>query len=766
MENPNQKYTIQTEQYDISFDEYTNFEKKFGYFSADGREYTVTERNTPRQWLNFMVNDSFASAAANDGSGFTAFKGFYMRVTKYYSPTDYLVRKLNGKRRIVLKRKDTGACIDLLESRDMKFIVKPGSVRYEGTNGSVEFRITLFVPDKDSCECWIIELNNKENGGSYELSVSEDIALLNMVLKTNDAYPDGAAKIINGGGWIMAVSENNRQFQTVCAGFGMKDGAAEFSKYTEESGDGKDFVYTRVILKKDIILPENEPVNEFVVSAAAGERSECKRLLDKYSCGDACISELDRINIKWDKIIHDNCCELPNKNLMNFLNVWMKNQVYLTMRYNRFDIMGFRDLIQDTWGHLLVSCNDCRKRLITAVSQMYKEGKFPKKFDPASDIVDAHDFMDGPVWIPIAVDGYIKETGDFGILDEMVTYKDGAGRETVKEHILKSLDYLYHSRGRNGLILMRRGDWFDGLEGINEYGEATTVWGTMAAFHAQNIMSALLPRIGDGKTAQMLDERSAEYKKIVNDAAWDGNWFVYAFIDDVPIGASRLKEGKIFLNPQTWSIISGIVDDKKRIRKMQHAINIYLSSIYGTLVMAPPYTKYGEKCGRIQKQRPGTFGNGSAYVHAAAFRVLAECELGNYDEALDLFMRILPNHPDNPDSRRTSEPYSVPNVYYGPMHPCAGLNLYTWFTAAPSWLLHIGFENILGVCADYDGLKIEAHDIDGWDKYSVKRTFRNTVYNINFVRSGKNAILLDGEPVTGNVINSAKPEAEVTVMFN
>ena len=145
------------------------------------------------------------------------------------------------------------------------------------------------------------------------------------------------------------------------------------------------------------------------------DSSECKRLLDKYSCGDACISELDRINIKWDKIIHDNCCELPNKNLMNFLNVWMKNQVYLTMRYNRFDIMGFRDLIQDTWGHLLVSCNDCRKRLITAVSQMYKEGKFPKKFDPASDIVDAHDFMDGPVWIPIAVDGYIKETGDFGI---------------------------------------------------------------------------------------------------------------------------------------------------------------------------------------------------------------------------------------------------------------------------------------------------------------------------------------------------------------
>lgn len=257
-----------------------------------------------------------------------------------------------------------------------------------------------------------------------------------------------------------------------------------------------------------------------------------------------------------------------------------------------------------------------------------------------------------------------------------------------------------------------------------------------------------------------------EYKRIVNDVAWDGKWLVYGFFEDgEPIGSARNLEGKIWLNPQTWGIFTGIVDDKTRVKKISDAVSRYLDTPYGALVNYPPYILYGERNGRIQNQRPGMFLNSSVYNHAASFKVFSDVKRGENDVAYDTFMRCLPNHPDNSDTRRTSEPFAVGNVYYGPEHPRAGMNLFTWFTAAPAWLIHGGFDEILGVKADFDGLRIEPHAPSDWEEYEVSRLYRGTRYRIKFIRSDEKGIRIDGKPIDGNLVLSDKPECEIEVRF-
>lgn len=764
IENPNAKYNMNMQRYDVGFDDYMNFEKSFGSFLADGREYTVTDRNTPRQWLNFMVNDKFASVAASDGSGFTALNSFYFRVTKFYCATDYLIRSLNGRRRIVLKDVENDGEYDLLaDCENMTFTVRPGEVVYKGSIGEIEFQFELFVPNDDSCECWIIRLKNAGGKKKYNLVVGEDLAFLNMYSEPKTAATARDVKVEVSEGELIASAKNALQSQTVYAVFGMERGDISVETYSEEEANGETFTYNKVDIAREVLLEEKE-TTVYVVSGADFDEQVCRQMRSKYTNEKEVLAEKNKMTEKWDKIIARNSCEIPDSNLQYFLNIWLKNQVYLTMRYNRFDIMGYRDVMQDAWGHLLVCPDETKNLVIEALSKMYADGRCPRQYDRYTDLLDDRDFMDSPVWIPIFICDYIKETGDFAILEEKTGYLYSDKVDTVLEHIMLSLDYLYHSRGKNGLVLMRGGDWLDGLNGINKYGEATTVWGTMAAFHAQNIIAEILERRGDKEEAKMLRERSAEYKQIVNTVGWDGNWYVYAFIDEEPIGSSKSPEGKIYLNPQSWAMLTGICDDAKRIEKMNRAISTYLMSMYGPHLMAPPYTKYGEKCGRLRNQRPGTFANSAIYLHAAAFKAMADCICGKYEDALDLLQRILPNHRDNCDSRRTSEPYCVGNVYYGITHPCHGMNLFSWFTATPSWLIHCGFE-LLGVKADYDGLKIEFHDIEGWNEYTVKKHFRGTEFIINFKRGEEKVIYADGEKQDNNIIVSDKERCYVQVIY-
>ncbi len=738
---------------DCDIDDYYLRDKTFGYFSEEGRAYVITDRNTPRYWVQYLCNDKIRSAVSNTGRGYIFYDGADYVTKQHEYNGNYMPRNVNGQRSLLFTVGDKTYDF-FYDAEEFLCTVRPGYVTYTGTLPGLLVRVVIFVAKQAPVECWCVDVQNVTDA---------DVALsISAVQHLN--YVQGEHSVV-------AILHDQKQVSSMNGAIGAIFTASRVDNLSAEAYTellDVECGFTKETLTASFVIGARKSIDWNVLSIAYRDQKDIPSALALASREES-DRELSRIQKGWDEIISANYCELPDQNLQNFLNVWLKNQIHLTFRYDRGgDVVGYRDGLQDTWGNLLVEPKRSRERLLLCLSYMMADGRCPRQFDKYGSKHDMRDFADSPIWAPIALNGYIKETGDRDILNTVIPYLDSDEKTSVEEHIDRALNYLYHSRGKNGLILMRGGDWADGLAGINRYGaDATSVWMTIAAFYAQNMMQEIYEYIGDRAKAERMAARSAEYKELVNRVGWDGSWLSYAFFEDgEPIGSHKNLEGKIWLNPQTWGIFTGIIDDERKIRKMASAVSRYLDTPYGAMVNYPPYVFYGERCGRIQRQRPGMFLNSSVYNHAASFKVFSDVARGAYDDAWDTLSRCLPNHPDNSDTRRTSEPFAVGNVYYGPDHPRQGMNLFTWFTASPSWLIHGGFSQILGVTPTFKGLTLEPHVSEDWDSYSVTKLYRGTLYHIHFVRSEEETgVWMDGVKQKGNTVYSKNKIAEVTVKF-
>lgn len=733
---------------DVDIDLYYTKDKTFGRFDENGRAYIITDRDTPRTWVQYLCNNKIRSAVSNTGKGYI----YHTRgkdITKQYetTPGNYMSRNYNGQRRLIV-RNDGVEKEFFTQADNFKCTVRPGYVVYNGDVGDLHIDVSIFVPLSAPCECWNVIISGCAASKELVLVATQEAVISKELFESNDEITELRVKnedIINT---FVANTVDGINAEKVC-----------------ESEGKRHFLRESLIAK---VSSDKDTFRWNIVSSAIFDESE-EAETKKYISSDVCDTELENIDKKWTEIINNNYCELPDKNAEFFLNVWLKNQVHLTFRYDRGDkFCGYRDCLQDSWGNLLVEPELSKERILMCLSFMLSDGRCPRQIDRFYFEHDMRDFSDSPIWIPIALNYYIKTTGDFDILEEKIPFMDSDEAATVENHIYRALNYLYNCRGKNGLVRIRSGDWADGLGGINKYGEdATSVWLTIAAYYAQNLMAEIYSENGQIEKADEMNTRSAEYKEIVNRVGWDGNWLIYGFFEDgEPIGSAKNLEGKIWLNPQTWGIFTGIIDDKKKIDKISRSISRYLDTPFGAMVNYPPYVFYGERCGRIQKQCPGQFLNSSIYNHAASFKVFSDVKRGAYEDAFDTFARCLPNHPDNSDTCRTSEPFCVGNVYYGPNHHRYGMNLFSWYTAAPSWLIHAGFDEILGVKPTFKGLELEPHVPEEWTEYTVKKLYRGTMYNIHFVKnSTEKSIYIDGVKQAGNIVSSNNKTCEVTVMY-
>lgn len=751
-----QRFSLDYSFYDIEFDTYINKAKKFGRFIEDGRAYVIEDQHTPRQWFQYLCNDKIRSAVTNDGKGFIwHYKNEY--ITKQWERT-YLVRKANGGRDVKLVI--DGKTVDFFkEAQELKETVRPGYVVFNGSIQELEIEFTIFVPRNIPCECWRIKVKNKLNEArTFKIGASID-----WMKPANENVDFPNVEIYNG----KYINLTNEDISFVFASDSA--GKCTFDNNQEMTYLGiPKLITTTSIMLESFLKGGDECVHNFVLGAYADD-DEKSQINNCLQLGGIDL-ELKKVQDEWERLYNINKCSLPDKNLEYFLNYWLKNQIYLTYRYNRGDMFyGYRDVLQDSWGYCLVDPENAKHKLLKALSFMYPDGRCPRQYVEHSGELDIRDFSDSPIWAANAVSSYIKETGDYAIFNDQIGFYGSDEKTSVEEHIFRALDYLYHSRGQNGLILIRDGDWADGLGGINKYGAgATSVWLTIAAFYAQKVMCEIYKYIGSDDKTRILEKRCEEYKRIVNSVGWDGNWYVYGFFEDgEPIGSSKNFEGKIWLNPQTWAIFSGIVDCEDKIKRITRSINRYLLTPFGSMVNYPPYILHGERCGRVQKQIPGTFLNSAIYNHAASFKIYSDVARGDYDDAFDSIMMALPNHSDNSDCCRTSEPYAVGNVYYGVNNERYGMNLFTWFTATAAWLIHGGYEEILGIKADFDGIIIDPHISTDWQEYSVEKLYRGTRYFIHVVKSSdKMGIWVDNEKITGNLVHSDKEICNVEVYVN
>ncbi len=780
MKEQKRSYSIDVRHCYTDFDGHYDTDRRFGEFSKDGKAYTVTDRNTPRQWLNMLYNDRFASVVSNKGEGYTVFGGFYNRVTRYYNSELYLVRDVDGRRTLRLYDCGTGETVELFDSPTLICRVRPGAMEFEGRELGIEYNVRIFVPTDAHCECWLITLKNTDSSQrAIKLHAAQTWSFHNHLMRNGKKCPcENLTVQPTKNGYIAVAEDLRKPFDTLYGGFavtalstGLIDKKTEKTLTSKKKDPEvyKDFKYTCVNLYSDITLEAGKTVQSVVVSSASNEQQEVSRCMDAFTDAQAAERAYSDTLAYWEGELSVNTCEIPDKNLQRFLNTWLKYQLGLTYIYNRnSQTGGYRDVLQDCWGAMLIRPDYSKRRMLEALAHVYSDGHSMRGYDAYAGLTDPEDFVDCPLWAPCTVAQYVKETGDTDVLNIKLPYFDSDTQDTVEEHLWRMLEHAYNHRGNNGLLLMRDGDWLDGLSGVNQNGTATSAWATMQAYWAQNIMIGLYRSIGNDQKADILAARNAEYKKAVRENAWDGKWYVYGFKSDgLPIGSSKCREGKIYLNPQSWAIFTGIEDDPARIASIRRSVNIYLTTVFGPLLLYPPYIN-DKTCGRLSGQIPGTFANAAVYLHGGSFKVYSDIAAGEYDDAYDTFMRLLPNHSDNSDSRRTSEPWCTGNVHFGPDSPCFGMNLFTWFTATPAWLIHAGFDRILGVEAEYEGLRVCPRVPSDWNEYSVKRFYRGNTYELDFRRADnawRKGIYKDGEYISEFLIPAQAPAGKYTVIY-
>ncbi|KAF5847199.1 hypothetical protein GGP41_003498 [Bipolaris sorokiniana] len=470
------------------------------------------------------------------------------------------------------------------------------------------------------------------------------------------------------------------------------------------------------------------------------------------------------------------CLETPDKDLDNLVNNWLPRQLYYHGDVNRLTTdPQTRNYLQDNMGMSFIKPEVARKAILTAVGQQEKNGSMPDGILLAKGAVLKYinqiPHTDHCVWLPIALEIYLNETGDYTILDEKVNSMYG-DTYTVFERFSRAMDWLLSSNARDdrGLSYIAQGDWCDPMNMVGPKGIGVSGWLTVATAYAVNLWAQICEDADKPDIAKKYRAGAEKVNQSANEHLWDGDWYARGITDDnVTFGIKDDKEGRIWLNPQAWSILGGAASEEQ-IAKMLPQIDEQLTTPYGVVMFGPPFTAMREDVGRVTQKYPGQGENGSVYNHAAAFYAWALYTIGDVDRAYSTLRAMIPG-PDEEDLiRRGQLPIFIPNYYrggYGIKHldRTAGRSSQLFNTGTVSWAYRCVIEGLCGLRGVKEGLKIDPKFPSDWDEMKVRRQFRGAVFNVQIRRGSVDSVkvTVDGEQIAGNVIRNVEKGRTYTV---
>lgn len=414
---------------------------------------------------------------------------------------------------------------------------------------------------------------------------------------------------------------------------------------------------------------------------------------------------------------------VPDAAMEPKFNTWIKHQIHFGNVHCRWGYKGFRDIVQQAQGILAQDPAQARKTLRKACAHQYADGFALRGWHP----IDPMRYADSAQWMVGAVSEYVKETGDFAFLDEKVKFYD-KGSATVYEHLMAGMERLRKDRGTQGLCKIFFGDWNDSLTGVGRAGKGESVWLSMAFARDCLLMAELAERLERPADVKRMRQWHAEMKAAINRYAWDGNWYLCALDDDgAPIGSAKNKQGKLFLNMQSWAQLGKVCDDGRWDKAWKQTLK-HLDTGWGLKLNWPVYLTPEANVGRMSYMRPGICENACVYTHGNAFMLVALLERGLADEALDLLQDI-----DPVNTRRPVE--NQPNLYFnGCIGPDAitdvGKAEHVWCTGSAVWVYLAMTEYILGLRRTFDGLIVKPCFPSAWRTASISRTYRGTKYEL------------------------------------
>ena len=496
----------------------------------------------------------------------------------------------------------------------------------------------------------------------------------------------------------------------------------------------------------------------------------------------------DKLRSYWDGLLGICQVRTPDVHTDRMVNVWNAYQCMATFNMSRsasfFESgigrgLGFRDSNQDLLGFVQMVPERARERILDLAATQLPDGGAYHQYQPLTkkgnnDV--GSNFNDDPHWLIIGVSAYLKETGDWSILDEPVEFDNQPGSaQPLYEHLRRSFGYTLARLGPHGLPLIGRADWNDCLNlncfsdtpgqsfqtTTNKEGKvAESVFIAALFVLAAKELAAIAKRRGLDDEAKKCLEECARMQETVRRHGWDGEWFLRAYDDfGKKIGSRECAEGKIFIETQGFCGLAGIGLEDGTARKALDSVRRHLATPHGIILQQPAYSRYYLELGEISSYPPGYKENAGIFCHNNPWVMIAEAMAGDGDNAHDYYLRINPSAREGISDVHRCEPYVYAQMIAGRDAPTHGEAKNSWLTGTAAWNFYAITQWILGIRPEYDGLRIAPVLPERWTGFEAVRRFRGVVYHITVRREGAGnevSLLVDGKAVKGGIVPLAQ----------
>ena len=796
---------------------------RFGHFDDAAREYVIERPDTPLPWFNYLGTDGYFGLISNTAGGYSFYKDARLRRISRYRynnvPFDF------GGRYIYVRDDESGEFwspswqpvrtpVDDYSCRHGMGYTVIGSSR-----NAIRTDTRYFVPPGENLEVWDATVtNNRKTMAVLSLFGSIEFALwdaqddmTNFQRNFNIGEVEVTGSIIyhkteyrerRDHFSYFACSAETAAFDTQREAFlgpyrGWDNPAAVAAgRATKSMAHGWSPIGAHQVTLE--LQPGESRRILFLLGYAENDRDDkfdppgsgtinkktVQPTIEKYLSYAAVDEAFAALRRQWDGLLGLFQVDTPDEATNRMVNVWNAYQNMVTFNLSRSASfyesgvgrgLGFRDSNQDLLGFVHMAPERARERILDLAATQLSDGGAFHQFQPltkrGNDAVGSN-FNDDPLWLVLATVAYVRETGDYGILDEPVVYENTPGTEQpLLDHLERSLNFTLDRLGPHRLPLIGRADWNDCLN-LNcfsaEPGESFQTTTSQDGKVAESVMIGGLfcvaaqdmielgQQLGRADLASKYAAARQAMIATIEDAGWDGDWFVRAYDHfGHKVGSAECDEGKIFIESQGWSVLGGAGLENGMAQRAMDSVATHLATDHGIVVTQPAFTRYRLELGEITTYPPGYKENASIFCHSNPWIMIAEARLGNGDRAFDYYRRICPAAREEISEVHRAEPYVYAQTIAGKDAPTHGEAKNSWLTGTAAWNYVAITQAILGIKPAFAGLSIDPVLPSSWDGYTATRIFRGVTYAITVARTGPGtdiALAVDGTPIAGSVV--------------
>jgi cellobiose phosphorylase len=792
---------------------------QFGYFDDAAKEYVITRPDTPRSWSNYLGSTEYGAIITNNAGGYSFYKsaaqGRFTRLRFNAVPLD------QPGRYIYLRDEESGEFWSTSWQPVGKPLVSYKSECRHGTAytvitseyAGIRSETTYFVPLGRNMECWRVKLTNTgktprrmsaftyvEYAGNWNafndltnLQYSQHIVKMsvdNGIIDhgTNVHIPEDPENFENADqgrhsflalvGAPLSGYDTDRMAFLGPYGSYAKPQVVERGRCTNSLASGDNGCG---VLKANLVFAPGE-TKEFVVLMGVGRaREEGRRAADEFANPKKLDDELAKLKAYWHGRLEGLTAETPDPAFNSMLAMWAPFNCLITYAWSRAasliyagerDGLGFRDTVQDLLGVMHAIPQEAVKRLeLMLTGQVSTGGAMPvvKQFahKPGSESLPRDDEYrsDDALWLFNTVPAYVKETGDLAFFKKVLPYADW-GEDTVLGHLRRAIEFNLARSGAHGLPCGLSADWNDCIR-LGQKGESI-----MVAFqlrYALSVYAEICDLLAEHDEQHWAEDCLAEFDRLLATHAWDGQWYLRGLTPDgTKFGSHELKEGRIFLNTQTWAVLSGHARPDRAAAAMI-AVEKHLATEHGVMLCAPPFAETDMSVMRAVLFNEGMKENGAVFTHTQGWAVIAESLLGHGDRAWQYYRATMPATWNALAETREIEPYVYCQYTHAPGSPRAGAARVPWLSGSASWSYVAGTQYILGIQPDWSGLRIDPCIPKTWKRFTATRHFRGKTVKIDVrnpggVEKGVKSLTLNGEALPDNLIPADKLKDENSVV--